>query len=70
MFLQRQCTSCRTGDEGDSLVDKLLKCSQCHSFIHARCAELSYEVARVVLNYNWVSVNFCKNYLLTHLLKR
>ncbi|KAI6189660.1 PHD finger protein 10 [Aphelenchoides bicaudatus] len=56
---QRLCTSCRSSEEGDSLVDRLLKCYQCNSFIHARCAELSVEVTRVVLNYNWACTE-CK----------
>jgi len=57
--VQRSCTSCQLGTEGDFLLDKLLKCCQCQSFIHARCAELSVEVTRVVLNYNWACID-CK----------
>jgi hypothetical protein len=56
---QRLCTACRTSEEGELIVDKMLKCCQCHSFIHARCAELSVEVTRVVLSYNWACTD-CK----------
>jgi len=55
----RVCTSCRSADEGEGPLDRLLKCCQCQTYVHARCAEMSLEMVRIVRSYNWCCID-CK----------
>ncbi|KAI6227455.1 hypothetical protein M3Y99_01255900 [Aphelenchoides fujianensis] len=56
---QRACTLCKSSDEGESLLERLLRCCQCQVHMHAKCAEMSVEMVRVVRAYNWCCAD-CK----------
>ncbi|KAI6236746.1 hypothetical protein M3Y95_00191000 [Aphelenchoides besseyi] len=55
----RTCSFCKSCDEGDSLLERLLRCCQCQTHMHAKCLDMSLEMIRVVRAYSWCCAD-CK----------
>ncbi|CAD5224354.1 unnamed protein product [Bursaphelenchus okinawaensis] len=61
----RLCSRCNSCQENDDPLSVMLKCVNCHTFVHPKCAEMTLDMVRVVKTYDWCCIE-CKRCTVCH----